>query len=548
MTTEQFQELLFHVSYRQRQFAALKAKMVPSEEKLDGKNLWQGYTGTFLDSDFEDLVLPACSAKHSGHIKVELKELELEPFDRRIEREMDLQRTPHGYVRLPTATVEAWIELKSMPSAVLRTLSWYHNLTSKVDYARVAEEESKRTMKFLRALFRGDEDKLIRYARTTQEEPADVYMLVRPGDEQFDADVKDRLSRTGKPDLHHDQKMMLRTLLHFVREVLPQEQTQDPSAILNRASQLMSHMAKTQADYYRRIDKYGKRLRFAEWARLSRELGRVSRGAARKPAGIDMKSTEVFFKDLFHIFQHFWNLVIRYLKYERMQHWMAEVPNYEYGLFYVNNSVKWGGMVEVVPYAHVQTDLMLLTDEAQYVDADGWLDVVKTTNDENELKRLAGGFELGGIFSQAYESLTNREYETSVILALIGLDVAMTDALLSIEPARAHSTPGPKIPIIKEYFAGKGKLGLTDEEWKKNWNLVSNRGTKEPEGLLEIRNDVVHSGRKLPLTDAGLRQRILERMSASRLIAYRLSMWTKERRSKVPVEGTMRRGFRKNYS
>jgi len=512
----------FVITYRHSGFAALKAENVPPTEKLDGRSLWGGFAGELLDFGFDSFQPDKSDSKYDGHIRIVLKELEHESFEK-TSRTLDLQRTPYGYLRLPTAVVDATIDIDNVPNIVRRTLAWYSKKTADIDYVSLARKDLPKFLSLLHTLFRNDEKALFEYVKRYREKPDAIHVLARPDDEKFEQDFEERRKKSGEPELSEEEKKAVSILQRLIRRLKLDSKDAMPPEMFRVIGEELGHLAETRAESLKRNDKSGRLLRMHRWSKLNDLVSRISTGKVRRPQDVDFAITESFAKDLFFTFRHYWNLIVRYLKYERMQFWMREVAAHEYGMFFINNPVVCDG-TEIVPYATVQMDLLLLTREEQYLTKDDWKDVQSVTAEIQNLERLAGGFQIGGVFSQAFQSLTDQEYETAVILGLIALDTAMTDLLTIIKPKYAHSTPGPKVPVVKKYFESGNRLGLTETEWDQTWSLISN---DRRHGLLELRNEIVHEGKKLAHNDPKTRTDVLERLSAARLMAFRISVWTK---------------------
>ena len=134
---------MIEIIFKHRNFAALTAEEVPPQEKLDGAKLWNFPTDCLLKHRFEDYQFPMSNNRYTGEITICPLSFELESFERNLDRELDMQKTPHGYVRLPAIVVKAILTLEDIPSKVCQTLRWYEKITEPIDYQTMAAEDKK---------------------------------------------------------------------------------------------------------------------------------------------------------------------------------------------------------------------------------------------------------------------------------------------------------------------------------------------------------------------------------------------------------------------
>jgi hypothetical protein len=513
-------DLTFHIIFRHPKFAALKAEEVPSDEKLDGEKLWPYPTEPLIVYRFEDFHAPNCSREYTGEIVINPVKFELESFARNIDRELDMQKTPHGYIRLPRAVVEATIKIEDVPTKISQTLLWYSKLVEHIDYETIAKEELEKLPELVTAIFGGEEE-LLAFATKNKRDPNLIHVLARTDDEEYDGDFEDRLSRY-KKILEPKEVEVLTAFGNMFAPLLASAGADELAHSLEILNNQLPMMIKAQANYTKSQDSDGKKLRWRYWKEISENITKIFAGTKKKPQNVDPESTELFGEDLFHLLRHYWNLVIRYLRYERLQYWLEEFPSYELGQFYINNSVTVNCNV-VIPCVSIRMELMLITDEIEYLDQEKWIETIQTTQDMQLLEKYSGGFEIGGIFSQSLRSLIDREFENAVILALIGLDSAMSEIMQIIRPGFKGSTPGQRIPVVRKEFKVRGMLDFSEDDFDSSWNIMMNG--KEKKGLLFLRNEVVHDDRKLPSSDSDLRADILQMIKTARLLAYRLSIW-----------------------
>jgi len=360
---------------------------------------------------------------------------------------------------------------------------------------------------------------LLDFAKKHKRDPNLIHILARPDDEEYVEGFEDRITKHEKSLEPQETEFLLRFSSIF-ESLLSMTDKEHVKTGLELVRKEMKSVTESKSRLLEFQDKDGTRLRWRYWSEIWDKLSSAQKGTKRKPAGVDPGLTESFGEDVFRITQYYWNLIIRYLRYEGSQYWLEEIPSYEIGQFFIKNSAS------ILPYATIQMDLMLISDEVDYVTHEKWNEFLEVTNDITLLERYSGGFEIGGIFSQAMTSLVNKEFEVSAILALIGLDYAMAEVLPIIRPGFTGSTPGKRIPVVRKEFKVRGKLNLMDKEYHDSWDVIMHERNKT--GLLFLRNRVVHEELKLSSSDNVLRSDILEMIKTARLLAYRLTAWKKQ--------------------
>ena len=237
----------------------------------------------------------------------------------------------------------------------------------------------------------------------------------------------------------------------------------------------------------------------------------------------DVESVEKFGTDIFHIFRHCMNLIIRYFKYDKQQFWLQEIPDSYSGYFYVMNEVSFNGKSPLIPIARYHHTSEFLSEDYMIHRSD-WNAIKDELSNYESLVKSSGDFTLGGIFSQSDSLLEENHLENAVILCVVGLEAAMTQTLEYFYGEEgANGTAGFKL-IRLEKLLNTIRFPLASrDELKSVFNLIFMKTEKiEDKGLLQWRNDIIHNQVTIP---KNLKKRIVEIISVARRFAYQLLNW-----------------------
>ncbi|MFW9889626.1 MAG: hypothetical protein ACFFER_15665 [Candidatus Thorarchaeota archaeon] len=240
---------------------------------------------------------------------------------------------------------------------------------------------------------------------------------------------------------------------------------------------------------------------------------------------IDVGTIETFAEDFFIIFRHYMNLVIRFFKYDCQQYWLQEIPESAGGYFYFTNEIFMDNKGPLIPIArhHHASDML---SEEYLISENDWLGIRETIGNYEQLVQRAGDFTLGGIFSQSDIQLEEDHLENAVILGLVGLEAAMTQTLEYFYGEKgADGTAGKKLGRVRHLLKKANFANMTPGEFDSMYRLIAGTDNEtEADGLLPLRNEVMHNGRTIPKGDKRI---VVEYISAGRRFAYRLINWIK---------------------
>jgi hypothetical protein len=237
----------------------------------------------------------------------------------------------------------------------------------------------------------------------------------------------------------------------------------------------------------------------------------------------DVDSVEKLGTDIFQIFRHCMNLIIRYFKYDKQQFWLQEIPDSYSGYFYVMNEVSFNGKSPLIPIARHHHTSEFLSEDYMILESD-WNDIKDELSNYEFLVKSSGDFTLGGIFSQS-DSLLEADYlENAVILCVVGLEAAMTQTLEYFYGEEgANGTAGVKLRRLEKFLNNILFPLASRDELKSVFGLISMKTEKiEDKGLLQWRNDIIHNQVSIP---KNLKKRIVKLISVGRRFAYQLLNW-----------------------
>ncbi len=474
----------FIVEYTHPRFAAIMpAEQILTVGDLDG-DLWHFSDGDITTATFSDLVPPGSEQGYVGSLSISLVGLEVPEIVYESTRRIDVTDIGSYLLPLPTAKLRAEVTLVDLDKRVLETLRWYRTVASEngigAPQASIDEMIEK-----LKECFIEDPSRLPEMLSEYQQSERRFRFLARKAREDPTSQAVDALLIERPLDPLGMGSQIVRELPGIIEALDPQSQQE----AIDMLDDLKRRILSTSIQKPDNSEEYDVALRLRESLRIQKALRKFEDESTRLPNNVDPDATKQFAFDFFHLLMHYWNNAIRYLKYEKSQHWMREYPEYAAGLFYVRNRVSLDGE-HILPHvtAHVRQEVL----RHNLIQRREWKEIVQATSDAARLERYMLDWTVEGILSQALSHLTKGELLPPIVLGGVALEEAMTRALFHVNPDDYDKRGlGLKIKDVHRMI-GREALGYEKSQWKKDWNLLNKGSKEEGTGLVQIRTRLQH--------------------------------------------------------
>lgn len=486
----------FRIKYILRPFCALKGKGTknPATERVEEK--WpEEFTGDLLATNFTDFELPEMSRSYSGRIALKVERLESSGYVVEHELKTFLQPHPNGvHGHLPSAELDTKIILNDLGEE-LPPAQALISLCEDIDLIKITKVKQRR---FRDALKLHREDKVV-----ISEIP------------------KNNLDKTSH-------------LLEQLPALLGSQESSKSGE--EEFWDLMEKVGPLMAE----LTQYEKNPERVYRSNLSTYLGWALRGdkdipESRIVSGIDQELLKDLGKNLFEIFRHYMNVIVRFFRTQYQQTWIRKLEQTDMGYFYITNYVEMNGKGPFIPIAHHSVDLVKLPQEYM-IQRNEWNDRIKPILGNTwHLQLVADRFQsfaLQGIFSRAIETIHDGHLADAVILGDTGLEAAMRNVLDYFNVKRRNA-PGlvtaVKKLVRKAEFYPKLPFDIDDL-----WRLIEGKPRSKKDkgrkysgyedGLIPERNKCAHGFHKYSI-DPKRTKRIGEYIAAARTISQTLELW-----------------------
>lgn len=472
-----------------RNFAALETMGDASEKDGQPFDSWSHeYIGEILRLNLNTLCRLKISTQYEGHVSISLKKLEPTGVIVGVDRISRFQ--PHksgGHAGLPAAYFDIKIEIRNLQPNVVESLSTLVLEVNKTNPVLLLEELEK-------------DAERVKHLSKTDDFRTKLWKNRMKQIEQLEAGLEPLLENMEKLGIPIDE----------LRKLTPE-----------KAFSLLPQLSST-LDQYETTPKIMRQ--------IAAQYLEIFKGIANQDKSVkcDVLAVEAFGNDLFEIFRHCMNLLIRFFKYNQGQFWLEELDP-GVGYFYIENEVKMNGAGPLIPIARHKHTIERL-DSIFLLTLKEWSRIRDELQEYDIL--IENRLSIGRIFTQAEIALTDSHFEAAITIAHVAFEASLN---LVLEYFFAEKVPsvvlGKKIGFVQCILQQSLTAGLEPEEYQELWRLIEGKpkpNKKSPrmpwdyeDGLLPIRNDLQHRTEFPEISP----NRVAEYISAARRIARHLDRW-----------------------